>query len=144
MEAVKGATASEVVFLNQDQAQRVFTDMANKRQSSASITGFQVTIKPGTKCFHLKIDRTDNSTSSWDNPDVYIFGFSEWIEMVQILEAKQQRNRFEKAWISLLKKKINFKLMLEESLLKPQSAEQETEPVSKKRKTTESSSGSKQ
>jgi hypothetical protein len=147
MEAMRGATTSGLKFQTKEQAQRVYDEMSTKRQQSASITGFEVTIKPGTKCFHLKVDRADNSTSHWDNPDVFMFGFSEWVEMVQILEAKQQRNRFEKAWISILKKKINFKIQLEESLIDPQSAEQKSEPdaqSSKKRKTTESTSGSKQ
>ena len=132
LDAVKEASKLTLPFSNQSEAMAVYNDLKNKRKRSAKMLQVSVTMKPGTKCFSIRVDWDDNSTDIYDNPDVFHFGFHEWMNMVRILESKDQKSKFDKAWLGLLKKKIDSLVNVEQQLGITPSALSESDPAPKR------------
>lgn len=121
-----------------EDAKVYFENMATKRAHPGRIIDFQVTIKPGTSCFRISIKRENGLTIFTDNPDLFDYGFSEWTEMKNLLEAKLYKNRFDKAWLSVLKRKFAARDQAVQRLQE----EEEVQPLVRKRKATEQPSRS--
>jgi len=120
--------------------------MMTRRMRQAKITGIEVMVKEGTSVqtstFWVTLTRDDGSTQTIQQCYVSYFGYDEWIEMIDVLIAKPNRNKYERAWMRALEGALEKKSQLEVALeLKPSTA---SPPPARplKRKATEETSGS--
>ena len=84
----------------QEKLKQEYEHMMTRRMRHAKITGIEVMVKEGTSVqtstLWVTLTRDDGSTQTIQQCYVSYFGYDEWIEMIDVLIAKQNRNRFER------------------------------------------------